>query len=313
MSRPNRRANWVNDLDLSNWKQYDEILTDSLWILESRDSSGAHQADYHGNFVPQIPYQLLRRFTKTGDIVLDPFIGSGTTAIEANRLGRRYIGVELSSAVARQAERRIQQDQRALFDRPTVENDPEGSYIADYQEVYTYVTESSVTARPFDDQSIIVGDSSNQAVSCEIKRRLDTVGETGVQFLIMHPPYHNIIQFSDDPSDLSNCSDIEHFQERFLDVYFNVSDFLEPGRHLAVVIGDIYQNSEWVPLQSLLTARLLATKNLRLKSIIVKNMVNNRAKRNQENLWRYRALANGFYIFKHEYIVLFQKLGRKKS
>ena len=33
----------------------------------------------------------------------------------------------------------------------------------------------------------------------------------------------------------------------------------------------------------------------------------NRAKRNQEHLWRYRALANGFYIFKHEYVLLFQK------
>jgi len=35
--------------------------------------------------------------------------------------------------------------------------------------------------------------------------------------------------------------------------------------------------------------------------------VNNRAKRNQENLWRYRALVGGFYVFRHEYILLFQK------
>ena len=63
--------------------------------------------------------------------------------------------------------------------------------------------------------------------------------------------------------------------------------FLEPGRHLAVVIGDIYQNSEWVPLQCLLTSALISSADLRLKSIIVKNMVNNRAKRNQERLWRY--------------------------
>ena len=88
MPASNRRRPQVNDLDLSNWQQYDDVLTDSLWILEARDSSGAHQADYHGNFIPQIPSQLLRRFTKAGDIVLDPFIGSGTTAIEANRLGR---------------------------------------------------------------------------------------------------------------------------------------------------------------------------------------------------------------------------------
>ena len=114
MPASNRRRPQVNDLDLSNWQQYDDVLTDSLWILEARDSSGAHQADYHGNFIPQIPSQLLRRFTKAGDIVLDPFIGSGTTAIEANRLGRRYIGVDLAPPVAEIARRRIVEDSLIL-------------------------------------------------------------------------------------------------------------------------------------------------------------------------------------------------------
>jgi hypothetical protein len=44
-----------------------------------------------------------------------------------------------------------------------------------------------------------------------------------------------------------------------------------------------------------------------LKSIIVKNFEETRGKRNQKELWRYRALAGGFYVFKHEYIMLFQK------
>ena len=114
------------------------------------------------------------------------------------------------------------------------------------------------------------------------------------------------------PPILSNCRDVDHFLEQFMVAYRNMAGFLEPGRHLAVVIGDIYQSSEWVPLQGLLTSALLSSGDLRLKGIIVKNIANNRAKRNREHLWRYRALANGFYIFKHEYIVLFQKLGRRR-
>ena len=307
---PGANSGRVNDLDLSNWQQYDDLLTDSLWLLDARDSSGAHQADYHGNFIPQIPNQLLRRFTKAGDIVLDPFVGSGTTAIEANRLGRRYIGVELSEKVAGQAERRIRQDNLVLFDNSDAPGGGIVREITDHRNAGCYGAHTPADAKPID-PSIIVADSSSGAMAGEVQARLGDADAAGVQFLIMHPPYHNIIKFSDDPADLSNCADVEHFLERFLEVYRNVAGFLEPGRHLAVVIGDIYQNSEWVPLQSLLTARLLAFNNLRLKSIIVKNMVNNRAKRNQERLWRYRALANGFYIFKHEYIALFQKRGRR--
>ena len=46
---------------------------------------------------------------------------------------------------------------------------------------------------------------------------------------------------------------------------------------------------------------------IKLKSTIVKNFDATRGKMNQKELWRYRALAGGFYIFKHEYIFVFQK------
>ncbi len=292
MTTPRRRPSRVNDLDLTRWKEYDDILTDSLWLLESRDSSGAHQADYHGNFIPQIPNQLLRRFTKAGDIVLDPFCGSGTTAIEAARLGRRHVGVEISQDVADIATKRFYDDWVSfdIWARTPAPNAPGGP-------------------------NIIVGDSSTQETATGIAERLSGMQQSSVQFLLMHPPYHNIIKFSDIPGDLSGCADVGEFVERFLQVYTNAAQFLDRGRHLAVVIGDTYENAEWTPLQNLLTRALLETGQLRLKSIIVKNMVNNRAKRNQEHLWRYRALANGFYIFKHEYIVLFQKTasGRRRA
>ena len=94
----------INELNLNRWKEYDDIITDSLWIFDKRDSSGVHRAGYWGNFIPQIPNQLLRRFTKRGEWVFDPFLGSGTTLIECKRLGRNGIGVELNSSVVKATE-----------------------------------------------------------------------------------------------------------------------------------------------------------------------------------------------------------------
>lgn len=54
----------INDLDLTNWKELEDIWTDSLWVINERDKKGKHSNFYHGNFVPQIPNQMIKRYTK---------------------------------------------------------------------------------------------------------------------------------------------------------------------------------------------------------------------------------------------------------
>ena len=89
-----------SDIDLNNWKNYSHIKTDTLWLFPSRDKSGKHSNEYHGNYIPQLAQQFFERFTKKKDIVLDLFLGSGTSAIEALNMGRRCIGVELKPELA---------------------------------------------------------------------------------------------------------------------------------------------------------------------------------------------------------------------
>lgn len=87
----------INDLDMKKWKQYDDVITDSLWLFSSRDKYGVHDSSFHGNFIPQIPRQAIIRFTKRGDWVLDPFMGAGTTLIEAKYQGRNAVGIDIDN------------------------------------------------------------------------------------------------------------------------------------------------------------------------------------------------------------------------
>ena len=122
----------------------------------------------------------------------------------------------------------------------------------------------------------------------------------------MHPPYFDIVKFSDNSDDLCNAKDIKEFLSEFGKVVENTHPLLERGRFLVLVIGDKYENGEWIPL-GFYTMQEVIKRGYKLKSICIKDIQDNRAKRNAEHLWRYRALAGGFYIFKHEYIMLFQK------
>lgn len=98
-----------NDINIKQWRDYQDILTDTLWIFNKRNNTGLHNGSYHGKFIPQIPYQLLTRYTKSGDWVLDPFTGSGTTLIEASWMGRNSVGIELQEVVAEDTFKRIKE------------------------------------------------------------------------------------------------------------------------------------------------------------------------------------------------------------
>jgi len=77
----------------------------SVWTVATKPYKEAHFAV----FPPKIPELCIKAGTSEGDIVLDPFFGSGTTGWVAQRLGRKWIGIELNSDYIKIAEKRFQQ------------------------------------------------------------------------------------------------------------------------------------------------------------------------------------------------------------
>lgn len=255
-----------NDINLSDWKN-SEIWTDSLWLIPERDKTGKHDGFYHGNFIPQIPRQLILRYTKKDDIVFDPFVGSGTTAYEAESLGRHFVGIDIQPKLIELIKNKV--DNKKYF------------------------------------AELIAGDSTDKKTTDAVANILNKRKRANIQLAILHPPYADIIKFSNDKRDLSNAKTLHDFLNNFSLVINNTLSLLEKSRYLAIVIGDKYAQGKWIPLgfYCLNEAQKLG---LTLKSIIIKNMAGNRAKQNKESIWRYRALSSDYHIFKHEYIFIFK-------
>jgi DNA modification methylase len=79
-----------------------QLETTTLWSFPERGSWATHEGSYRGNWSPSIPRNLILRYTNPGDLVLDPFVGGGTTAIEAKLLGRPCIALDINEAALRQ-------------------------------------------------------------------------------------------------------------------------------------------------------------------------------------------------------------------
>ena len=260
-----------NNLDLKNWKEID-INTDSLWIINERDESGKHKNIYHGNFIPQIPNQLIRRYTKENDVVLEPFMGSGTTLFECEKLGRKYIGFDINPIM------------------------------------FEYVN-SAMSDGKYEDNFCI--NHCNSMDSAQVDENIQNanakLGTKGAQFVLMHPPYMDIVKFTEDVNDMSKIDNINEFVKKFKVVCENSLKCLDKDRYFAVVIGDVYKNGEVIPLGFYCMDMIKRNFKVKLKGTIIKNVEGNRGKLGVGGIWRYRALNSDYYIFKHEYIFVFKK------
>jgi DNA modification methylase len=106
---------------VSEWAMPDDLATGlrnyrSVWSF-STSSSG------HGNHVAAFPIELpsrcIRASTIKGDLVFDPFVGSGTTLVAAAALERRYLGLEIAPSYTAEAEERLASFKRGLEVRAT--------------------------------------------------------------------------------------------------------------------------------------------------------------------------------------------------
>ncbi len=108
---PNKRESTISKEEFLEF-------TKSVW---SFPAVSAKRIGHPAPFPEELPYRCIQLYTFKGEVVLDPFMGSGQTAIAAIKSGRHYVGYEINEGYVKLAEKRIK-DFLSKFKTPTLFN-----------------------------------------------------------------------------------------------------------------------------------------------------------------------------------------------
>lgn len=106
------KTNGTLGRNVSNWLHRKKVLPHNVIVFEQEHyvtnviefATVCYNKKHSAAFPLELPTWFINLFTKKGDVVLDPFLGSGTTAYAALMLGRKYIGIELNKKFIKDAE-----------------------------------------------------------------------------------------------------------------------------------------------------------------------------------------------------------------
>lgn len=214
----------------------------TVWNIPIRGTWGVHQSTYRGNWAPQVPRALIEMYSKAGDVVLDPFVGGGTTLIEALTLGRHVIGYDVSETALAMSRARLEElRQKAgietLFGLPDVK----------------------VEVRK--------GDA----------RKLIGIKPSSIDFICTHPPYGNALTYTHNNSnDISRIKDAKEFLAELQVAGKRFFEVLKPKACCAILIGDLRRDGVLYPF-GFETARRFQRIGFRLNDIIIKTQSNDRS------------------------------------
>ena len=209
--------------------------TTTVWSFRQRGNWATHDGRYRGNWSPYIPRNVILKYSKPGDVILDYFIGSGTTAVETKLMGRRCIGRDINpAAIGLVLENLKFSPPKALYEVYTI-NEPEVSE----------------------------GDA----------RDLSDISSNSIDLICAHPPYAGIINYSSNvEGDLSKLT-IDKFLKEMEKVASESFRVLKPSGKCAILIGDTRKHKHIVPM-GFRTIRVFLDAGFVLKELVIKRQHN---------------------------------------
>jgi len=219
------KDNKLNNLTSKEWL----IFQKSWFILRPKprkENVKLHPAKYPEELVSD----FVQFFTKPGEIVLDPMLGTGSTLVACAECGRSGIGIELQDKYAKIAKERIN----------------------------NIVSQSRLS---FGD-----GININFKIIRGNSKKIPEMGLPQIDYAITSPPYWDMLKekgfetqkqreedgldiyYSDDEEDVGNIQDYEKFVDELVDIYRGVADILKPKGYMTIVVKNVKKGGTIYPL-----------------------------------------------------------------
>jgi DNA modification methylase len=265
-----------------------ELETTNVWSFPERGTWATHQGNFRGNWPPQMARNIILRYSKPGETVLDQMCGSGTTLIECKLLGRNAIGVDININCI-----------MLTLDRLNFEYNPLDPNFPKAK-IKTYV-----------------GDARN----------LNLIEDESIDLIATHPPYASIIRYNKKeriPGDLSTIHSVDEYINGMREIAKESYRVLKPGRFCAILVGDTRRRRHHVPIafrtmQTFLEAGFILREDVikyQWKTKITREKWGGLTKVADEcwvNIDKNKKYYMDFYLLYYEHLFIFRKPAKEED
>ncbi|MEW6567503.1 MAG: DNA methyltransferase [Chloroflexota bacterium] len=215
--------NRLNDLTPREWVKFQKS-----WFIHNPPSRKKAVLRHPAKFPETLAQEFIEFFTKRGQTVLDPMVGTGSTLVACLRSGRHGIGIELNPHYAEMARRMVEEERRAL-----------GAAAAGLL------------------VEVIEADAGDIAPS----------SLPSIDYILTSPPYWDMLRargaqtqrtrraspeldvyYSEHPADLGNISDYDEFLRRLVTIYRGLQPLLRPRAYLTIIVKNVKKGGRIYPL-----------------------------------------------------------------
>jgi len=196
------------------------------WVMPKSPPRKADEIHHPAKFPERLVSEFIQAFSKPGDTVLDPMMGTGSALVASLRSSRHAIGIDLNTRFVAVARNRVTAETRSLLEKPSEAEIKEGDARDIVKLIGSRAVDYCITSPPYWSMLSNEGSENQQA---RRERKLPTV-------------------YSDSDRDLGNIEDYERFIDTLVNIYNAVGDVLKKGGYLTAVVKNIKRNHTVYPL-----------------------------------------------------------------